>query len=127
MPSPTGPACGTCGAPAVVHWQRRLDAGEIAAEQAKEQTRRDDAVTAHRQLVNSLAGTTKHLPPEPQFGPLPDHADSTTVVHACKAHAIDRDAAARIHQSTCTGCDCTPEPPPEPVADPEQPDLPDGW
>ncbi|MEE4546763.1 hypothetical protein V2S66_32965 [Streptomyces sp. V4-01] len=129
MTTPIGPACGTCGDPAVVHWQRRLTPDEITDEQAKEQARRSEVLTAHDQLVASVkdSPTPVPLPARPEFGPLSDHADSTNVVHACAKHAIDRDTAARIHQAGCTGCDCTPEPLPETDTEPEQPELPPGW
>lgn len=123
-PAPQGPACGLCGGPAVVHWQRRLTADEVAGEQAKEQARRDQAVL--------LADPDKPLP---EFPPLPDCADYTRIVHGCTHHAITRDAASLIHQGACTapaaadlpGCDCTPEAPPAPTPDPESAPLPDGW
>ncbi|MFF4403821.1 hypothetical protein [Streptomyces sp. NPDC001404] len=66
-------------------------------------------------------------------------AEYTTVVFACAAHAITLDAAARVHQATCTapsardlpGCDCTPEPAPPPDPEPTAADvaavLPPGW
>lgn len=122
--APTGPVCTACGDTAVVHWQRRLTPAEIAVEQAKEQSRRDEAV-----LLADPA-----LPP-PEFGPLPDCTDWTHIVHGCLAHYITRDAAARIHQAACTapnpahtpGCDCTPEPLPPAPPEPPAAELPPGW
>lgn len=118
-PAPTGPVCAGCGEPAVVHWQRRLTEAEIAAEQAIEQARRDAR----------LLLADPQLPP-PDFGPMPDYLDATTIVPACVKHAIALDAAAHIHQATCTAppaCDCTPEPLPEPEPEPPAPELPPGW
>lgn len=119
-------ACALCGDTARVHWQRRLTPDEVAAEQAKEQARRD--------LVTKLADP--QLSP-PEFGPLPDCADWTHIVPACHAHAIHGhdNAAARIHQGTCTapdpadlpGCNCEPEPLPEPEPEPGPVALPPGW
>lgn len=114
--APGGPACRSCGAPAVVHWQRRLTEAEIAAEQKIEQDRRNEtALLADSQL------------PAPVFPPMPDFLDATTVVFGCAQHAISIDAATRIHQAACTGCDCTPEPAPPPDPEPETPALPPGW
>jgi hypothetical protein len=56
------------------------------------------------------------------------------LVHACGLHAIGVEAAALIHEATCSGpdspalpeCDCTPEQPPAAPARPEQ-HLPDHW
>lgn len=124
MSTPTGPACGTCDDPAIVHWQRRLLDDEIAVEHAKEKDRRAEVLTRYKQLVASLEGSGNQPPAPPEFGPIPDHADSTTVVYACAQHAIDPEPAARVHQAACAGCDCNPEPPPEPEPDPE---LPPGW
>lgn len=124
--SANAPACTLCGEPAVVHWQRRLTPDEIAAEQTKEQTR--------RAWLTDLADPQQ---PPPQFGPLPDCADWTTVVYACHPHAIHGgdNAAARIHQGACTapdagdlpGCNCEPEPLPEPEPEPVAAVLPPGW
>lgn len=123
-PAPAGPTCSLCGGPAIVHWRRRLTLDEIAAEQAKEQARRDEVI----------ALADKQLPP-PEFGPLPDCADYVRVVYGCLSHYVTKDAAARIHQATCTApdpavlpaCNCTPEPAPEPEPDPEPAPLPPGW
>ncbi|MEU5424018.1 hypothetical protein AB0H73_00180 [Streptomyces olivoreticuli] len=107
-------ACRLCGQAAAVQWQRRLTPGEFEAVLAAEQARRDQAAL--------LADPALH---PPAFGPVPDPAHYTAPVYACPAHAITLDAAARIHQATCTapaaadlpGCGCTPEPAPSP--DPE--------
>lgn len=119
----TGPQCTLCGGTAVVNWQRRLTADEVADAQAKEQARRTEATLL----------ADPQMPP-PVFGPLPDCADWTAIVYGCMQHAIARNAAALVHQGICTapnaddlpGCDCvpepaTPEPEPEPVV------LPPGW
>lgn len=124
-PTPAqGPACTLCGGPAVVHWQRRLTADEVAVEQAKEQARRDE--------ITRLADPQQ---PPPEFGPLPDCADYTAAVHGCIGHAITLNAASLVHQGTCTapteadlpGCNCTPEKAPQPDPDPEPVQLPAGW
>lgn len=124
-PTPVqGPACTLCGGPAVVHWQRRLTADEVAVEQAKEQARRDE--------ITRLADPDK---PAPVFPPLPDCADYTRAVHACYGHAITPQAGALIHQAACTapteadlpGCDCTPEPAPAGDSEPPAIELPPGW
>ncbi|MCI3277644.1 hypothetical protein [Streptomyces cylindrosporus] len=113
---PSGPVCAACGEPAVVHWQRRPTDDELAELVAAEQSRRDERLLlADPQL------------PAPQFGPLPTAGDTTRIVHACAEHAIGLEAAALIHQATCTApaagprdklrvdadevpvCDCTPE------------------
>lgn len=115
----TGPACGACGIPAVVHWQRRLTPAEIAVQQAIEQDRRDQ----------TLLLADPQLPP-PAFPPMPDFLDATRIVPACAQHSISLDAATLTHQATCAApptCDCTPEPPPQPTPDPPGPDLPPGW
>ncbi|MBB4893549.1 hypothetical protein FHS39_002580 [Streptomyces olivoverticillatus] len=119
-----GLVCGLCGVRAVVHWQRRLTSAEFAAHLALEEQRRDERLR--------LADPEQ---PVPGFGPLPRTAECTTPVYACAVHAIGLDAAALIHQSTCTapnpvhlpGCDCTPEP--APPVDPESTRvvLPDHW
>lgn len=128
-PAGTGPTCTLCGIQAgpdvwLGHWQRRLTSDEISIEQAKEQARRDQI----------LALADPQLPP-PEFGPMPDMLDYTTVVYGCKDHAIKASAAALIHAADCTaptaadlpGCNCTPEPLPQPDPDPAQPELPPGW
>lgn len=119
------PSCVLCGDAATVHWQRRLLPDEIAVQQQIEQERRNEiALLADPQL------------PAPVFPLLPDCTDWTAVVYTCHAHAIHGHdgAAARIHQGTCTapdagdlpGCNCTPEPLPEPEQlAPVQ--LPPGW
>ncbi|MEV4438507.1 hypothetical protein AB0K09_05710 [Streptomyces sp. NPDC049577] len=99
---------------------------EFADHLAWEQGRRDRAM---------LLGDPQQ---QPDFGPMPRPSDCTTTVFACAEHAIGLEAAARIHQATCTapapedlpGCDCTPELVPTPDGDPA-PDiavaLPPGW
>jgi hypothetical protein len=122
--APAGPVCTLCGKKAVVSWQRRLTPAEIAEAQALEQARRDQA----------LLLADPQLPP-PDFGPLPGCADWTRIVHGCATHGIEPDAAALIHQGDCTapqvadlpGCDCTPEPTPQPALEPEPAPLPAGW
>ncbi len=118
MTTPAGPACRTCGEAPVVHWLRRLTTDEVAAEQAIEQARRDQALL--------LADPQQ---PAPDFGPLPDYLDATTPVYACAKHALALDQAALIHAHDCAAppCDCTPEPHPEPLAPPPAPELPPGW
>ncbi|MBM9509981.1 hypothetical protein [Actinacidiphila acididurans] len=121
---PTAPPCGYCGGPSAVHWARRLTADEIAAEQAKEQARRNEAT--------ALADPDG---PEPIWPPLPDCLDYVHAVYGCLTHYITQDAAAHIHGPGCTaprpeltpGCDCTPEPLPEPEPEPTPPPLPPGW
>lgn len=121
---PVGPECALCGEAAIVNWQRRLTPAEIAEAQAAERERRDQA----------LLLADPQLPP-PDFGPLPDCADWTRAVYACAAHGITLDAAALVHQATCTapqpadlpGCDCTPETRPDSPPDPPPPELPTGW
>jgi len=121
--APDGPACTLCGAPAVVHWQRRLTPTEVGAAQAIEQDRRDQA--------DLLADPQK---PPALWPPLPDCADWTRIVHGCMVHAISRDAAALVHQATCTapgvglpGCDCEPEAAPADEPEPVAAELPAGW
>lgn len=122
-PLPTGPTCAACGDAAVVNWRRRLTDDELAAHIAAEQERRDQALL--------LADPQQ---PPPVFPPLPDGSDDTRTVYACGPHAIHMDAAALIHQGSCTapnpdhlpGCDCTPEALPEP-ADEEPSRLPAHW
>lgn len=103
---PTGPTCAACGDEAVVHWRRRLTDDELAVHVRLEQERRDQALLlADPQL------------PAPVFPPLPTGEDDTRTIYTCGPHAITMDAAALIHQSSCTapndadlpGCDCTPE------------------
>ncbi|MET9222325.1 hypothetical protein ABZX65_26665 [Streptomyces sp. NPDC003300] len=122
--APTGPVCGLCGTPALVHWQRRLTGAEVAEQQAIEQGRRDEVV-----LLADPA-----LPP-PVFPPMPGFEDATRIVHGCIHHAITQDTAALTHQATCTapteadlpGCNCTPETAPTPDPEPPTPQLPPGW
>lgn len=117
--APVGPVCAACGVSAVVHWQRRLTADEIATQQQIEQDRRDQvALLADPQL------------PAPVVPPMPDYLDATRIVPACGQHAIDIDSATLIHQATCSApptCDCTPETPPQPAPEPPTPELPPGW
>jgi hypothetical protein len=125
-PTPPGPTCAACGGRALVNWQRRLTDTELAAHQAAEQERRDQLV----QLADPQQ-------PAPVFGPLPQAEDCTRIVHACGPHAITRDAAALVHQKTCTApnpehlpeCDCTPEQLPTVAAAENEPgpELPDHW
>jgi hypothetical protein len=95
-----------------VHWQRRPTDDELAEVVAAEQSRREEALLlADPQL------------PTPVWPPLPTGSDMTRIVHSCGPHAISMETAALIHASTCTapneadlpGCDCTPEPLPEPT------------
>jgi hypothetical protein len=120
----TAPPCDACGGPSIVHWLRRLTPEEVAEQQAKEQARRD--------RLSLLADPQQ---PPLEFGPLPDCADWTHAVYGCLTHYITKDAAARVHQATCTApspagvpaCDCTPEPSPAPDPDPTPAPLPPGW
>jgi hypothetical protein len=115
-PPPTCYATG-CTADSLVHWQRRLTAAEVELAHRAEQQRCDD-----REV------------PFPDGIPLSDPAEMSHLVHACGLHAIDMEAAALVHQGTCSGpdspalpeCDCTPEQPPAPPARPEQ-ELPAHW
>ncbi|MEW2301983.1 hypothetical protein AB0958_18750 [Streptomyces sp. NPDC006655] len=127
MATPTPPSrkpCAACDEDAVVNWLRRPTEAEVAEVVAVEEERRAEL----RRLAD------KQLPP-PEFGPLPTADGMTRTVLACAKHAITLDAAALIHQSTCTapdpavlpGCNCTPE-----GVEPETPpvttdDLPDHW
>ncbi|MEV5944230.1 hypothetical protein [Streptomyces sp. NPDC051994] len=115
---PAGPACTLCGAPACVHWQRRLTDAEFADYLALEQHRRDQ--------LTELADP--QLPP-PDFGPMPAPGDCIRAVYACVDHAISLDAASLIHAKGCTAppCNCTPEPPPSPEPDPPAAQLPASW
>lgn len=117
MDAPAGPACTACSAPAVVHWQRRLNTDEITTQQAIEQDRR-----------RAAALDADPAKPAPVLPPMPDFLDATTPVYGCMQHSISLDAASRTHQATCTAppaCTCTPEAPPQnetaPIA------LPAGW
>jgi hypothetical protein len=98
-----------------VNWQRRATADEAAQVVAVEEERRAQLLL--------LADPQQ---PAPDFGPLPTADTMTCPVYACAAHAINLDAAALIHASTCTapnpadlpGCNCTPQPQePAPIAD----------
>lgn len=107
----------------LVHWQRRLTDAEVAAEHAREQGKRDARML--------LRDTQK---PAPDFGPLPDPASYSYLVHACGQHAIGMEAAALIHAGDCAGpdspalpdCGCTPEAPSAPAPRVEQ-ELPAHW
>ncbi|MFC8676685.1 hypothetical protein ACFUEN_28870 [Streptomyces griseorubiginosus] len=123
---PAGPICSACASPAIVHWQRRPTDQELDALRQLEEDRRATALLlADPQL------------PAPVFPPLPTAADTCVAVYACGTHAITMDAAALVHQSSCTapndadlpGCDCTPEAHPTgPAADTAPgPVLPDHW
>lgn len=103
---PQGPPCALCGEEAVVNWLRRPTATELNMLVAAEEARR----------LEILLLADPQLPP-PEFGPLPNGEGMTCTVYACGPHAISIDAAACIHQGTCTapnpaylpGCDCMPE------------------
>jgi hypothetical protein len=107
-----------------VNWRRRLTNDELAEHIAAEQDRREQSLLlADPQL------------PSPVFPPLPTGEDDTRTVYACPDHAITIDGAALIHTSTCTapndtgmnGCNCTPEPAPEPNDEPTPSRLPTHW
>jgi hypothetical protein len=106
-----------------VQWCRRLTPAELDTAIAAEQQRRQDIIDADPDQ------------PAPGFGPLPGAADFTRTVYTCGGHAINRDAAAHVHASTCTapnnsalpGCDCTPEPLPTPPAPAQTVTLATGW
>lgn len=108
----------SCDDDALVHWQRRLTADEIAVAQDLELQRRADAPV-----------------PFPDGIPLPDPAQYTHLVHACGDHAIHMDSAALIHQAQCAGpdsttlpaCDCTPGQQPTAPPAPKAPALPAHW
>lgn len=61
--------------------------------------------------------------------------DTVEAVFACAEHAIDLEAAARIHTEDCSAphpehlpaCDCTPEPLPTAAPTPPPVTLPTGW
>ncbi|MFE9372261.1 hypothetical protein ACFYM2_21175 [Streptomyces sp. NPDC006711] len=115
---PAGPPCTRCGAPAVVHWGRRLTDDEFVAYVALEQERRDrTTLLADPQL------------PAPVFGPMPTPADCIRTIYGCADHAIGLDAASLVHAKTCTAppCTCTPEPTPAPEPEPAPPPLPASW
>lgn len=124
-PAPTGPDCALCDTEALVHWLRRLTDAELAAHIALAQENRDQR----------LLLADPQLPP-PTFGPLPTAADCTRPVYSCGPHAVTMDAAALVHQGTCTapaeadlpGCNCTPESPPQPQPAEDEPSrLPEHW
>ncbi|WP_327066909.1 hypothetical protein [Kitasatospora sp. NBC_01302] len=93
--------CTLCGAAPVAHWCRRPTAAELNALVAATQQKFGDAAA------------------------VPTATDTAVTVYACAVHAIQLEAAAQVHEATCTapcvahlpGCDCTPEPPP-PAAPP---------
>lgn len=125
-PRPTGPTCASCAEPAIVHWLRRPTDDELAEVISAEQSRREQVLLlADPQL------------PAPEFGPLPTGDGMTRTVYACGPHAITMDAAALVHASSCTapndadlpGCDCTPEPLPQPPVEEARPApaLPAHW
>jgi hypothetical protein len=121
-----GPACENCGQPALAQWQRRLTDAELAVELAAERTRREEAYLLRNVQL-----------PDPDFGPMPTGADYVRAVFACGNHAIDIEAAASIHEATCTGphgdhtphpkCTCTPEPLPAADTGPLDPGSPAHW
>jgi hypothetical protein len=112
--------CTRCGANAVVQWQRRPTAPELA-----------DAVAAEKAR---LALAQEINPADVVSGPLPTTATTTVPVYACVAHAISFDLGHLVHAANCSGpnsaalpkCDCTPE-----VAvqggSPSAPVMPAGW
>jgi hypothetical protein len=119
LPPSPGPACSTCGNKPIAQWRRRPTTDELATLVAAEEARRTQALL--------LADPQQ---PPPVFPPLPTADDTTMAVYGCAEHAIHIDAAARIHEATCTGCDCDPEPLPPPTPIPgEEPTitLPTGW
>jgi hypothetical protein len=119
MATPPGPSCAACGAPAIVHWQRRLTDAEVTEQQDIEQARRWE--------IGLLADPDQ---PPPVFPPLPDFLDATTVVPACADHSISLELAALVHAKDCAAppvCACTPEPTPDPEPQPEPAALPPGW
>lgn len=125
-PPAAGPVCTRCGAPAVVHWLRRLTDTELAAHIGLWESRRAE------QLLMADPAL-----PAPAHGPLPTAADCTTPVYGCADHAVSLEAAAFIHEAACTapptghlpGCDCSPEPAtqPEPAAPAQAALLPAHW
>jgi hypothetical protein len=122
---PADPTCGACPGPAVVQWQRRPTDAELAVLVAAEMDRRLE--------IRAAAGPDQPLPP---FGPLPTAADTTVAAWGCAGHAITLDVAAQIHAADCQaphpdhlpGCNCDPEPHPEPeeLGGPKV-TLPTGW
>lgn len=98
------PSCGSCGSTALVVWNRRPTADELAAIPAEHG---GESATAANTLVP---------------------------VYACGSHAISAELGALTHGALCSGpasaalpnCDCTPEPLPEPEPEPAGV-LPEGW
>jgi hypothetical protein len=121
---PAAPPCDACGGESYVHWLRRLTPDETAVERDKEEDR--------RAKILALADTQA---PPPVFPPLPDYGTWVHAVYGCLSHAIAQDAAALVHQATCTApdpaklpaCNCIPETAPAPDADPTPRPLPPGW
>lgn len=106
-------------------WSRRLTDAEIASVIETEEKRRAWEIM----LADPQLGP-------PVFGPMPTGEDMTAPVYGCLDHAIAIEAAARIHEATCTapnpaqlpGCDCTTETPPhEPLEAEDARPLPDIW
>jgi hypothetical protein len=120
------PTCQACPADAVVHWNRRPNAAELATLLTAE---------GNRRAVVLLQADPEQ--PPPVFPDLPTVADFVVAVYACAAHGITLDLASRIHSAACSGtasvalpqCDCTPEALPTAEADPAPvaPALPAGW
>jgi hypothetical protein len=108
-----------------VQWQRRPTADELAVLVAAEQSKRDQ-----------ILATADPRQPPPVSRPLPTEQDTLIAVYACGPDAIGMDLAALVHASDCTapdpallpGCNCTPEPAPEPTPLHDEPlPLPDHW
>jgi hypothetical protein len=132
---PPGRACNACGSVAAVNWQRRLTPAEVAEAQVIEQERRTGILTVYNAILASLDGSETAPPAAPQFGPMPTCTDWTRIVHGCVSHAVTLEAAALVHQASCTapstahlpGCDCTPEAAPQAEPEPGPAPLPAGW
>jgi hypothetical protein len=114
-----------CAGEAAVGWSRRLTDAEIAAVVEAEEKRRAWEIM----LADPAFGP-------PEFGPLPTGEGMTAPVYGCLAHAINIEAASRVHEATCTapdparlpGCGCTPETPePAPLDDEDERPLPEHW
>lgn len=127
LPPSTTPGCSFtgCTTPPLVQWQRRPAESEFAALVAAEQSRRA-----------AILASADPQAPAPVFGPLPGPGDFTIAVFGCGPHAIGMDLAARVHGPDCAapndgdlpGCNCTPEPLPEPEPmHAEVATLPDHW